>query len=105
MTIQPIAGDPLRSQGARRSQDSEERSGKVPPAGPVERPEASDRVDISREGRAQAAKAGLSGAHAEEPGEDRLDAIRIRIQQGTYNTPESAEEVALRLLDSGDLGL
>lgn len=63
-------------------------------------PERTDTVELSEEGQALASHAGLEGLSTE-----RLEEISRRIDDGTYDTEEVAEEVARRLLKSGDLGL
>ncbi|TVR57204.1 MAG: hypothetical protein EA421_01415 [Gemmatimonadales bacterium] len=104
MTIQPIFGEPGRIREARRNQEGNEVGGKVTPPAPVAPKEEADRVEISREGRAQVEQAALSGTPGRLLDDSRLEAIRLRIQEGAYDTPESAEEVARRILEAGDLG-
>jgi hypothetical protein len=57
-----------------------------------------DRVEISDEGRALSSQSGISSLSP-----DRMMEIQHRIESGTYDTPDMAEEVARRLLISGDL--
>jgi len=108
MTINPIHNEPLKGKEPARAEELS-RTRKVPPADPVARPEQADRVEISQEAREQAQEAGLleesggPGASSSAERADRLEEIRLRIRSGSYNTPEVAEEVARRLLDSGDL--
>lgn len=66
------------------------------------KPERTDQVGFSAEGLALAEKARLA---AGELSGERLESLRQRIAGGFYDDPAVAEEVALRLLDSGDLGL
>lgn len=66
---------------------------------------SADRVEISDAGRAAAAKLGGAGAmEAEDLTVERVEAIRARIDAGVYDAPEVQQEVARRILDSGDLG-
>ena len=61
-----------------------------------------DRVEISEKGRALAEASVADAAHgALSP--ERLAQINERVEDGTYNTAEVAEEVARRILDAGDL--
>ena len=72
------------------------------PIAPVTR---SDKVLISDAGRAMAARldeVGAGGAPAELSAE-RADQIRTRILEGAYNSLDMADEVARRILASGDL--
>lgn len=62
-----------------------------------------DRVEISNEGRALSSQAGISEATISTLTAERLEEIQQRIDSGTYDTPDMAEEVARRLLISGDL--
>lgn len=59
---------------------------------------STDQVEISEEGRALAEQ-------AESLSPEVLSEIRGRIEDGVYDAPELAEEVARRILDSDDLGL
>jgi hypothetical protein len=69
------------------------------PVAPVERP---DRVELSPEARAMAARLDESGG-ADELTPERISELRQRIRDGVYDSPAMADEVARRLLDSGDL--
>lgn len=66
---------------------------------------SSDRVEISEAGRAAAEKLTKAGAtDAEDLSAEQVEAIRARIDAGTYDSPEVQQEVARRILDSGELG-
>jgi len=66
---------------------------------------ASDRVEISDAGRAAAAHLSGSGAvDAEKLSVERVEEVRARVEAGFYETHEIQQEVARRVLDSGDLG-
>lgn len=64
------------------------------------RPERSDRVGFSEEGLALAARDHLG---ADELAAQRLETVRERIAGGFYENPAVAEEVARRILASGEL--
>jgi len=69
---------------------------------PHGRLERTDLVGFSAEGLALAEKARLA---AGDLSPQRLDIKSQRIAAGFYDDPAVAEEVALRLLGSGDLGI
>jgi anti-sigma28 factor (negative regulator of flagellin synthesis) len=71
----------------------------VSPVVPADRP---DRVELSPEARALAARL-EQGGEGEELTPERIAALRQRIREGAYDAPEMAAEVARRVLDSGDL--
>jgi hypothetical protein len=77
---------------------------KVSAEGPLPRgrPERADRVGFSEEGLALAAQGHIV---AEELSPQRLNAIRERIAGGFYDDPAVAEEVARRILGSGERDL
>jgi anti-sigma28 factor (negative regulator of flagellin synthesis) len=105
MSITPISGTSVQGSDLRRTEQARGSDGRVTAPGPVGRAERADRVDISSEGRAQALEDARRNALPAARGSDRLDEIRARIEAGTYDTPEVAEEVARKLLASGDLDL
>jgi len=47
--------------------------------------------------------AGVASERAARTPSRQMDEIRARIQDGTYDSPEMAESVARRILESGDL--
>ncbi len=100
MTIQPVIPDPLRAEGAKRMVDRGD--GKGANARPVNEVARGDRVELSAEGRERAR---AEGAERPVPTDsvDRLERVRTRVADGSYHTPEVAEAVAERLLDSGEL--
>jgi anti-sigma28 factor (negative regulator of flagellin synthesis) len=87
---------PVRSATDRPARAPREREAQAPAAKATPR----DSVQISAEGRARAAE-----SVAEAPGlsPERAEAIRAKILEGAYNTVEMADEVARRILQSGDL--
>lgn len=105
MNITPPTGQPLKGTDTRRTGAVQGADAKVAGPGPVVRAERTDRIEISAEGRAQALAEARQNALPAARGGDRLDEIRARIAAGTYDTPEVAEEVAKKLLSSGDLGI
>ncbi len=65
-------------------------------------PGRSDKVQISEAGRALAAQAGdETSAAALSP--ERVSQIRQRVLEGAYNSVGVVEEIARRILDSGDI--
>lgn len=72
------------------------------PVAPVAPAGGSDRVELSPEARALAARLDQAG-EGQELTPERIAALRQRIRDGVYDAPEMADEVARRVLDSGDL--
>lgn len=89
MTINEIGSGFIRSLGAKDAKAAD-RDGKDGKSGASVRSKKADSVGISAAGFALAAKA---------------SEIEARIVGGVYDDPSMAEEVARRLLDSGDLDL
>jgi hypothetical protein len=81
-----------------------ERAGRKP-VQEVSRVPATDRVEISEEGRVLAAHAEIVAWLEAEAGlsPEKVAAVLRRLREGAYHTPEVAREVARRLLESGDL--
>lgn len=71
----------------------------------ISRVPARDRVEISERGRALAAREELAAWLQTEVGlsAEAAAALLARLDQGAYNEPGVAREVARRLLMSGDL--
>lgn len=69
------------------------------PATPAAAPVRVDRVEISEAGRALAAK----GAEGGEMSADRVSELRQRVLSGAYNSLDVVDQVARRLLDTGDV--
>jgi ribosomal protein S12 len=72
------------------------------PKKPVQAVRRIDRVRISDEGRALIAPA-PNGADSAELTAEQMVEIRRRIRDGEYNSLEAVNEVARRILASGDL--
>lgn len=70
------------------------------PTTPAQR---SDQVQISDAGRALAAQIEGKRAPGGELSADRISEIRQRVLSGAYNSTEVVNEVARRLLASGDI--
>ena len=70
------------------------------PATPSAAPPRVDRVEISEAGRALAAHGGEATGTL---GADRLSELRQRVLGGAYNSLDVVDQVARRLLDSGDV--
>jgi anti-sigma28 factor (negative regulator of flagellin synthesis) len=89
--IRPAGGrEPVRGSASSEHADSEE----------LRRVDRADRVEISAEGRELAAQLLREG---EALTESRAEMIRSRIENGFYNDPSVAQNVAERLLATGDL--
>lgn len=102
MTINHILPSEIRANELKRSNGAEQSrtKGKAQEASPGSR---SDRVEISQEGRILSAKANEATEGAQSLSQDVLEEIQKRIEDGTYDSPEVAEEVARQILNSGDL--
>lgn len=102
MTINHILPSEIRANELKRSNGTGENRAKEKPEGtsPGAR---SDRVEISQEGRILSAKANEATEEAQGLSQDVLEEIQRRIEDGTYDSPEMAEEVARQILNSGDL--
>ena len=100
MSIHKIGSDlvrplPLKANGAAGRREDRDTSA------PHGRPERTDQAGFSPEGLALAEQ---TGGRAQELSAERLGSLRQRIAQGFYEDPAVAEEIARRLLASGDLG-
>lgn len=104
MPIERIRPDQLRPQDPRpvRGPDSPEGPGPAPVSGP-EAAGRIDRVEISTEGRLLAEKLGAAESEVTELTPERAEIIRERIESGFYDTPETIESVARRMIERGDL--
>jgi anti-sigma28 factor (negative regulator of flagellin synthesis) len=102
MAIYELGPRVLGPDGPSRTRDKDDAAEKkaVTSVRPTER---MDRVEISDEARAMATQGGASQRPVSTLSAERLEEIRERIDSGAYDTPEMAEEVARRLLVSGDL--
>lgn len=72
------------------------------PVAPVAPAASADRVELSPEARALAARLEHAG-EGQDLTPERIAELRSRIREGVYDSPAMAEEVARRVLDSGDL--
>jgi negative regulator of flagellin synthesis FlgM len=100
MKINPVSSEVVRSDRARELQRSaSERQQQAPrPAQPAQR---GDQVQISEAGRALAAKTADPVREALSP--ERVAEVRERILSGAYNSLEVVEQVARKMLASGDI--
>lgn len=105
MSIENIGSSgPVRPGGASAVPEERDRTdrktvqqvGRVPPR---------DRVEISERGRALAAREELAAWLQAETGlsADAVAGLLARLDEGAYDSPTIAREVARRLLESGDL--
>jgi flagellar biosynthesis anti-sigma factor FlgM len=99
MTINHILPGQVRANGVDRAKGNSPSKGKGS-SSESSSGERSDRVEISAEGRIRAQAALQEGSGLSQ---ERLAEIRQRIEDGTYDTPDMAEQVARRILSSGDL--
>jgi len=98
MKIYSNGSDILRSEQTRELQKSagERQKAKAPEsAAPAQR--SGDKVQISDAGRAMAAKAGSTLTP------ERISEVRERILSGAYNSLEVVDQVARKMLASGDI--
>lgn len=103
MNVNEIGPESLRPDAARRMADAARQENGPRPTAPVDRARPADQVEISEEGRAMAyGPDGVSEA-GESLSPERASELRLRIADGTYDSPEMMEEVARRIVESGDL--
>lgn len=102
MTIYDLVPGHLRGGGAVRPKEGDGAS-RRDRVGGIGAPDRADKVEISAEGKALAAQQLRADEGGEGLSPERLEVIRRRMEDGTYDSPRVAEEVARRLLDSGDL--
>jgi negative regulator of flagellin synthesis FlgM len=101
MKIYGNSSEILRSDPAREVQKSandREKQAAAQPAAPVQR---NDKVQISDAGRALAAQATTPGRSELSP--ERIAEVRERILSGAYNSLDVVEEVARKMLATGDI--
>ena len=101
MKIYSSSSEILRSDQARdlqKSASSREKPVAAQPASPVQR---SDKVQISDAGRALAAQATSSPRGELTP--ERIAEVRERIFSGAYNSLDVVDQVARKMLASGDI--
>ena len=104
MTIHNLAASHLLAEKAleaRKAKEGAEGDGPRKVAGP-KRP---DTVEISEEARILATRTPEEIEEGEGLSQRRLNQIRQRMTDGFYDLPSTAEEVARRILASGDLSL
>ena len=97
-----IRPDQTREIQQRSSEESGAKKAVSQPAVPVER---SDKVEISEAARQLAASGGVHEASATK-GEltpERVAAIREKILKGAYNSIDVVDQVARKMLASGDI--
>ena len=96
MTIEHIGAGRTRAAGPGRSEDVD-RPDRKEGAPKAVRATRGDQVEISVAGRVLAASAAGLGS-------DVIEEVRERVATGFYDSPEIAEIVAQRLIDSGVIG-
>jgi anti-sigma28 factor (negative regulator of flagellin synthesis) len=104
MTINHVLPSQVRASGIQRPKGEGNTNGKDE-SDSVSSGGRSDRVEISPEGRILSTQAQSSLDEVEDLSQEQVTLIRQRIQDGTYDSPEVAEEVARQLLNTGDLSL
>jgi len=102
MTIQDLGASLMRAGASIRPKDPDEDrgDGKIGSASEVKSP---DTVEISAEARLLAARADERPKQGQALSEERILEIRRWIDDGFYDLPTTVEEVARRILASGDL--
>ena len=97
-----IRPDQTREIQQRTSEESAAKKAVSQPAAPVER---SDKVEISEAARQLAAGGGVHEASATrgELTPERVAAIREKILKGAYNSIDVVDQVARKMLASGDI--
>jgi hypothetical protein len=73
------------------------------PAAPVAATPRTDRVEISEAGRALAAQQGGEAEAGGAMSAERLAELRQRVLGGAYNSLDVVDQVARRMLQSGDV--
>ncbi len=104
MTIHKLAASHLMAEAALQSQEAPRAREKDGPKG-VAGAKRPDRVEISPEARVLASQNREELDEGEGLSERQLNQIRQRMLDGFYDLPSTAEEVARRILASGDLSL
>ena len=101
MKIYNSSSEILRSDQARELQRSalnRQKQNATQPSSPVDR---GDKVQISDAGRALAAQAASDAGGELTP--ERISEIRDRIMSGAYHSLEIVDQVARKMLESGDI--
>jgi len=104
MTIHDLAASHLKAGGPLRPKEP---NGSKEKGGPkaVGEGRGADKVEISDEAKLLAAQAEAGVEEQEELSEARVLEIHRWIDDGFYDLPTTVEEVARRILNSGDLDL
>ncbi len=102
MRIDRNLSEARQAELAQRLRDSAGRSDSSTPVPAIEPVTRVDRVEISDAGRALAARQERPAGDGELTPE-RIDALRLRVRDGSYNSPAVADAVARRLLGQGEL--
>ena len=102
MTINHVLPSQVRASGVQRPKGEENTKAKGE-SGDAVSEGRSDRVEISPEGRVLSSQSQTSVEEGTGLTQERLAEIHQRMEDGTYDSPEVAEEVARQLLNSGDL--
>ena len=105
MRINPSSGQLQQAEQASRIRETGARA--TQPAGTPTVPAApasrADRVEISDAGRALAAHGGADAVAGGDMSAERLAELRQRVLGGAYNSLDVVDQVARRMLQSGDL--
>ncbi len=105
------SGSPEMQKAELASRVREQQAARTTPAGgepaqPVAPVARVDRVEISDAGRALAAQTGGAGESAAAGGEmsaERVNELRQRVLSGAYDSLAVVDQVARRMLQSGDI--
>ncbi len=102
MTINHLMASHLRAAGIQRQEGEKDPKAKDEASGTVSN-DRSDKVEISQEGRVLSSQGSGGLDEGSALTQERLAEVRQRMDAGTYEAPEVAEEVARQILISGDL--
>lgn len=104
MTINHLLASHLKAAGIQRAESEKDSKVKKDDSDTAS-PGRSDRVEISQEGRVLSSQGSDQTDEGQALTQERLAEVRSRMDAGTYDAPEVAEEVARQILISGDLDL
>jgi hypothetical protein len=102
MSIHDLAASHLRAGNSLRPKELNGSRAREGPAA-VPEPKSPDKIEISAEAKLLAAQAEEAPEEKQEISQEAVMQIRRWIDDGFYDLPTTVEEVARRILESGDL--